>query len=159
VERLRYVEEGTVPGDKTLIKDHMRSPVLTVSAEAGLDRALQIMRTRRIRHLPVVDDAQMMVGFISARDLRMSMEEMEKGPAGAPKGYYLPALKKVKSVMTTAVATVTPETPLWQAAEIMSEKKFGALPVVEPGTAKLVGMISETDMLHILVKMLRERQA
>src|SRR5437763_767162 len=86
-----------------LVKDHMRSPVFTISEEAGLDRALMMMRTQRIRHLPVVDEGGQMIGLISDRDLRMSMLEMEQGPGGAPKGYYLPALTKVRSVMIANV--------------------------------------------------------
>src|SRR5260221_9428287 len=106
----------------------MRTPVITISQEAGLDRALLIMRSQRIRHLPVLDDAGEMVGIISDRDLRLSMLEME-GPASAPKGYYLPALTKVKNVMITTVFSATPTMPLANAATIMSERKLGALPV------------------------------
>src|ERR1700748_2903393 len=103
-----------------LVKDFMRSPVITISVEAGLDRALMIMRTQRIRHLPVVDDSGQMVGLISDRDLRMSMLEMEQGPSGAPKGYYLPALTKVSTVMVESVLTTNPEMPLANAVTIMS---------------------------------------
>lgn len=138
-----------------LVKDHMRSPAITINVDAGLDRALLIMRSQRIRHLPVVD-GQTMVGLISDRDLRLSMLEMEQGPAGAPKGYYLPALTKVKSVMITNVLTATPEMPLAKAATIMSERKIGALPVVEAGN-KLVGIITETDMLRLLSSLLRQK--
>jgi acetoin utilization protein AcuB len=137
----------------------MHTPIITISAEAGLDRALLIMRKQHLRHLPVVEDGGKMVGMISDRDLRLSMQEMEQGPGGAPKGYYLPALKKVKSVMATAVVTTTPETTVSAAAEVMSEKKFGALPVVDSANGKLVGMITETDLLRLLVKLLKEKSA
>ena len=141
--------------NKPLVKECMHSPVITISAEAGLDRALLIMRKQHVRHLPVVDDGKM-IGLLSDRDLRLSMQEMEQGPGGAPKGYYLPALKKVKTVMATKVVTVNPEMTVAEAATTMSEHKFGALPVVEPGDGKLVGMITETDLLKLLVKLLQE---
>jgi acetoin utilization protein AcuB len=140
----------------TLVKDHMRSPVFTVASEAGLDRALSIMRTQRIRHLPVVEDGQM-VGLICDRDLRLSMVELEQGPGGAPKGYFLPALTKVKAAMVATVHTAHPEMPLANAATIMSERKIGALPVVEPGSKKLVGIITESDLLRLLVKLLKQK--
>jgi acetoin utilization protein AcuB len=141
----------------TLVKDHMRSPVFTISAEAGLDRAMLIMRTQRVRHLPVVDEDHNMVGLISDRDLRLSMQEVEQGPSGAPKGYYLPALTKIKTVMITNVMTAAPEMPLANAATIMSERKIGALPVLDPVTKKLVGIVTESDLLRLLVKILKQK--
>jgi acetoin utilization protein AcuB len=140
-----------------MVKDFMRTPVVTISEEAGLDRALMIMRTQRIRHLPVVNDDGAMVGLISDRDLRLSMLELEQGPGGAPKGYYLPALTKVSSVMITQVMTAAPDMPLANAATVMSEKKFGCLPVVETATKKVVGIVTETDMLRLLSSMLKKR--
>jgi acetoin utilization protein AcuB len=142
---------------EALVKDHMRSPVFTISGDAGLDRAMLIMRTQRVRHLPVVDEAHNMIGLISDRDLRLSMQEIEQGPAGAPKGYYLPALTKIKSVMITSVMTAAPDMPLANAATIMSERKIGALPVLEPATKKLVGIITESDLLRLLVKILKQK--
>jgi acetoin utilization protein AcuB len=140
-----------------LVKDYMRTPVVTISHEAGLDRALMIMRAQRLRHLPVVDDDGQMVGLISDRDLRMSMLEMELGPGGAPKGYYLPALTKVTSVMVADVLTATPEMPLANAATIMSERKFGCLPILDPGSKKPVGIVTETDMLRLLASILKRK--
>ncbi len=145
-------------GTGPFIKDYMHTPVITIAAEAGLDRALLIMRKQHVRHLPVVEDGKM-VGLLSDRDLRLSMQEMEQGPGGAPKGYYLPALKKVKSVMATKVVTVKPEMTVVEAAALMGEHKIGALPVVEAGTDKVVGMITETDLLRLLVKLLQETNA
>ena len=139
------------------VKDFMRTPVVTISEEAGLDRALMIMRTQRIRHLPVVNDDGAMVGLISDRDLRLSMLELEQGPGGAPKGYYLPALTKVSTVMVSQVMTAAPDMPLANAATVMSEKKFGCLPVVEATTKKVVGIVTETDMLRLLSAMLKKR--
>lgn len=142
-----------------LVKDYMRSPVVTISAEAGLDRALMIMRTQRIRHLPVVDEDGHMVGLISDRDLRLSMLEMEQGPGGAPKGYYLPALTKVNTVMVSNVLTAAPEMPLANAATVMSERKFGCLPVLDSITKKPVGIVTETDMLRLLSSILKKKPA
>lgn len=141
----------------SLVKDFMRSPAITISSEAGLDRALMIMRTQRIRHLPVVDDNGVMIGLISDRDLRLSMLEMEQGPGGAPKGYYLPALTKVSSVMIENVITGSPDMPLANAATIMSERKFGCLPIVEPSTKKPIGIVTETDMLRLLATLLKKK--
>jgi acetoin utilization protein AcuB len=139
-----------------VVSDVMRTPVITIASEAGLDRALLIMRSQRIRHLPVVEDG-VMVGLISDRDLRLSMKEMEEGPGGAPKGYYLPALTKVTAVMIANPVTATPDMPLERAATVMSERKFGCLPVIDE-QKRPVGIVTETDMLRLLTRMLKEQR-
>ena len=140
-----------------LVKDLMQTPVVSVSPVAGLDRALIMMKTKRIRHLPVVDDGAL-VGIITDRDLRLCMVDMElEGPRQAPKGMYLPALKKVREVMKTNVFSVAPDDPVNRAVELMSEHKIGGLPVLEPESKKVVGMITETDLLRLLRKLLEEK--
>ncbi|MFH0940170.1 MAG: CBS domain-containing protein [Planctomycetota bacterium] len=142
---------------KYLVQEYMHSPALTISSEAGLDRALLIMRTQHIRHLPVVDDDRNLIGIISTRNLRMSMQEMEKGPGSADKGYYLPALTKVRSVMVSSVVKAHPEMSMVEAATIMYELKIGALPVVDADGKKILGIITETDMLQLLANLLKEK--
>ena len=96
-----------------------------------------------------------MIGLISDRDLRMSMLEMEQGPAGAPKGYYLPALTKVHTVMIANVLTASPDMALANAVTVMSERKIGCLPVVDSTSKKPIGIVTETDMLRLLARMLK----
>jgi acetoin utilization protein AcuB len=134
------------------VKDYMRAPVISISPEAGLDRALVIMRTQRIRHLPVVDK-HVLVGLITSRDLKLSMVE-EAGPDHAPKGLYLPALTKINDIMKKDLLTASPTDPLDRAARVMSERKIGCLPVIEEKTRHLVGIITESDLLRLLVTLL-----
>jgi acetoin utilization protein AcuB len=145
-----------MPTHEALVRDIMRKPVFTIASEAGLDRAMLIMRQQRIRHLPVVEDGKL-VGMISDRDLRLSMEELEQGPSHAPKGYFLPALTKVKTAMVTSVMVAVPDMPLIRAATLMSEKKFGCLPVVDE-ERRPVGIVTETDMLRLLVRILKDHK-
>lgn len=139
-----------------IAKEFMRHPVITISPEAGLDRALVIMRTQRIRHLPVVDDKRDLVGLITDRDLRLSMEELS-GPHSAPKGLYLPALTKVKSVMKTHVYTALLDTTAAEATKKLLDNKIGCLPVLEANTKNVIGIITETDMLRLLSRILKEK--
>lgn len=139
------------------VKDLMRTHVITIAPDAGLDRALVMMRSQRIRHLPVVENG-VLVGIIADRDLRLSMLEME-GPQNAPKGLYLPALTKVRTVMKSEVLTVGPEDTIQDASKIMTENKIGALPVIEKGTRKLAGIVTESDMLRLLSRILTEKNA
>ena len=54
--------------------------------------------------------------------------------------------KIVADVMTPQPITVEPDTPLKEAIKILAEKKISGLPVVDK-TGKLVGVLSETDLM------------
>jgi len=139
-----------------LVKELMRSTVFTIAPDAGLDRALVIMNSKRIRHLPVVENGAM-VGLISNRDLHMSMVE-QSGPQNQPKGMYLPALTKVRTVMKKDVLTVKPDAELLDAVRMMCDKKIGCLPVLGDG-GELAGIVTETDLLQLLERLLQEKEA
>jgi acetoin utilization protein AcuB len=137
-----------------LVKDVMRTPVVSVAPAAGLDRALMMMQAKRIRHLPVVENDEL-VGIISDRDLRLSMESVDiRGPGQAPKGMYLPALKKVGEIMTSDVLFLRPEDTVKKAVDLMHTRRIGGLPVLEPESRRVVGMLTETDLLRLLRQLL-----
>jgi acetoin utilization protein AcuB len=137
-----------------VVGEIMRTHVYSISPEAGLDRALVIMQQQRIRHLPVVEH-QKVVGIFSSRDLRLALIN-EQAPNEAPKGIYLPALTKVRERMIGEVSTVYAHTRIQEAATLMSAKKIGCLPVID-ADRKLVGIVTESDMLRLLCKVLEER--
>lgn len=55
--------------DKTTVAEVMTSPVLTVTPDTKPQDALQLMRERHIRHLPLADAAGRVLGMLSIRDL------------------------------------------------------------------------------------------
>ena len=57
----------------------------------------------------------------------------------------------VKSIMTTDVFTVTPETPVLETIKIIIDKHISGLPVINEHK-KLVGVITEKDLLRVLVE-------
>jgi acetoin utilization protein AcuB len=63
---------------------------------------------------------------------------------------------KVTELMTTEVITVTPDTPMEEAARIMADNKIGGLPVIQDG--KLVGIITETDIFKVFLELLGARE-
>jgi len=130
-----------------------RNPI-TIAADVGIDDALHLMRERKIRRLPVLNAAGQMIGIVSDKDLlhaapspatSLSVHELR----------YLLAKLTVKKVMSSPVITVTPDTPLEQAARIMADNKIGGLPVIEQG--RLVGIITETDIFKALLDVLGTR--
>jgi signal-transduction protein with cAMP-binding, CBS, and nucleotidyltransferase domain len=118
------------PVDRFLVAHWMTSHPITIMPGEKLPKAVELMQQHRFRSLPVVDDGKL-VGIITDRDIRTNMNRLETLEVG--------------KVMTTKVLTVTPHTSVWDAARLLSERKIGAMPVVDEGA--VVGIVSTTDLL------------
>jgi acetoin utilization protein AcuB len=129
-----------------LVEQAMTSNVLCVGPDTSIEEALAITTANRVRHLPVVKNGKL-VGIISDRDLRNAMPSCltENAP---------PALRNtpVSSIMIPNVHTAHPLDFIEDAAHILYQKRIGCLPVVTNG--KLIGIITERDILHTLVEMM-----
>jgi len=130
----------------------MTAPVTSLPSTARLLEAGLLLRSGRIRHIPIIDDGQL-VGILSDRDIqrctpsmltRVSAEEYNAIFENTP----------VSRVMTREPQHVSPDTPLHTVAELLRAHKLGCLPVVENG--KVVGIITKDDMLAALVRLLDE---
>jgi CBS domain-containing protein len=131
------------------VRNLMTREVATLKCNDQLSLAEDIMRLGRIRHLPVVDDEERLVGILSQRDLFRSALARTLG-YGERGGRKILDTLAVKEVMTTDVVTTSPDTPLTEAACVMLERKIGALPVVE--NSKLVGLITESDFVALVAR-------
>jgi acetoin utilization protein AcuB len=137
-----------------LVGERMTRTPVTITEDASIDDALHLMRERKIRRLPVLDSSGKMAGIVSDRDLLHAAPS----PATSLSVYelhYLLSKLTIKRVMSSPVITVTPGTPLEEAARIMADNKIGGLPVTDDG--KLVGIITETDIFKILLELLGAR--
>jgi acetoin utilization protein AcuB len=137
--------------DRMRVADCMtRSPV-TVHSDALIRGAADMMRTRKIRHMPVVDRGGRLVGIVTDRDLRHVLFD----PAVLARVEDLrEALESltVADVMTRGVITVRRSAELGDAARLLHENKIGALPVVEGD--RVVGIVTETDVLRAFADVL-----
>jgi acetoin utilization protein AcuB len=137
------------------VKDVMTKDPFTIDPEAPLATAIDVMRTKELRHLPVVDEAGQLIGIITDRDLRHAAfgpavaEYLSASPQRRLRGIgeTLENLR-VRDVMTWVVVTTSPDASIPHAALVMTERRVGSLPVVDNG--KLVGMLTERDVLRAL---------
>lgn len=137
--------------EEYLVRDFMTAPVTSIPQEACLLDAVLIMRRSGIRHLPIVAESDRLVGLITDRDVhRFSPSLLSR--IGQDEYNDIFENTPLERVMTHNPLTVTPAMPLREAAGILHEKKLGCLPVVEDG--RLVGIITVTDMLSILLRLL-----
>ena len=140
--------------DPVTVREWMSRPVTTIGAAAPVRQAAELMENRKIRHLPVVDHDDLLIGIVTDRDLRQMIFDPLIQERLGEVVEALDALT-VREVMTWAVITVRPETGIRQAMRLMREQKVGALPVVERG--RVVGMLTERDILRAAEALIRER--
>ena len=126
-----------------------RNPV-TINSEASFFEARNLIHEKGIRHLLVVDKNGKLVGIVTDRDIReaapsdatlLSVQELN----------YLLGKLKVSSFMTPRekLITMTPDTLIEEAVQLMHDNKIGCLPILEG--EKIFGIVTETDVLAFLV--------
>lgn len=116
----------------------------TVGPDDPLSLAADIMRERRINHLPVVEGGRL-VGILSDTDLRNASLASGRPPS---RGDVPPRDRLVREVMKTEVWSLTPEDSVEDALLVITRKRFGALPVLSG--ERLVGIITKIDLLNAL---------
>ncbi len=136
------------------IKVWMSGDPITATAEESALAAHERMLRRGVRHLPILDAKQRVVGVLSIDDLRSAF------PVGAD--LRAPASDAVRSeiadwtvadLMTHAPETLGPDDTLQSAAERLADRRIGCLPIVD-GAGRLAGILSETDVLRALATLL-----
>ena len=118
----------------------------TLSPEASLREAWELMRRHRIRQIPILA-GEVLVGIVTDRDVRRAMPSFF---AGRDQDIFDRVLDEttIEKVMTREPFTVAPDGSLKQALDLMLEHKVGGLPVVEG--ERLVGIVTDTDFLRLL---------
>lgn len=128
------------------VSDLMTVDPETIDPGTSLRHIIEVMKMEGCRHLPVLRDGKL-VGIVTDRDVRLVMNS----PIvlhGRWQDEELLNKVTAESCMTPNPITVTPDTPAYRAAEMLSIYKFGGLPVVDDG--ELVGIITVTDFLDYL---------
>ncbi|MGC9323599.1 MAG: CBS domain-containing protein [Desulfomonilia bacterium] len=118
------------------VESWMVSDVITIGKDSGIRDALLIMKKYSVRHLPVVENG-LFAGLVTLGDLKQVILAS-----------MLETLK-VSDVMIQEPFTITRDTSLEKAAQIIYEKRIGCLPVVEKG--KLVGILTVNDIMKAFI--------
>ena len=148
----KTLPEGTPAWVRQLrVSDVMTRDPVTLGPEDSLMRAVEVMRMRGVRRIPVVVGG-MLVGLLAEGDLKRaqpsalsdSEEEWVSVMEGTP----------LSRIMIPKPLTVLEETPLVDAVQTLHTTKFGALPVLRNG--KLVGIVTDTDLLACLSELLSQ---
>jgi len=123
-----------------LIRDIMKSPVVTIPPGTALADAYRTMQEGKIRHLAVVE-GERLVGVVTDRDLRLATSNLAPAP--------FPPASLVAAVMRRDPVTADAGDPVEDAARTMRERRIGCLPIVDG--ERLVGIVTVVDLLDALL--------
>jgi CBS domain-containing membrane protein len=128
----------------------MTANVVTLSVNDTLEIAEKIFKDHKIKHIPVVKGKEI-IGMLSYTDLlRISYADVSDDEKNVENFVY--DIFTIEQVMTKDIYTVPPYATIKDVAELLSQKEFHALPVVEDN--ELVGIVTTTDLVNYLVKQL-----
>jgi CBS domain-containing protein len=132
------------------VRDVMSSPVVSVTPEATVKEAAELLVERGFNALPVVD-ADELVGIVTEADL----VPLESRPD--PRSHILPlpadsasVPRTVAEVMTREVITLRPQEDAAGAAHLMLRRSLRSIPVTAKG--RLVGIVTRRDLLRVLAR-------
>jgi len=113
---------------------------ITITKNASIRKAIEIMKENSIRHLPVVSMGNKLKGFVTLADLKQGL---------------IPSMVSEVSLADLMIKdpiVVGPDDDIETAARIIYQHKIGGMPVVKKD--KLVGIITETDILRAFIDMM-----
>ncbi|KIY23630.1 acetoin utilization AcuB family protein [Mesobacillus subterraneus] len=129
-----------------IVEEIMKQNVTTLFPEDTIAAAIKLMTEKKIRHIPIVNNDYGVIGLVSDRDIKDA----------APSIFHLDDHKgeldnPIKSIMTTKVITGHPLDFIEEIAAVFYEHNISCLPIIKD--RKLVGIVTETDLLHTLVEL------
>lgn len=129
-----------------IVEEIMKSDVSTLTSDSTIADAINLMKTKRIRHLPVIDTENHIIGLVTDRDIKDALPSIFY--AGENKDVLR---KTAKEIMRTNIITGHPLDFVEEISAVFYEHHISCLPII--ADKKLVGIVTETDLLHTLVQL------
>ena len=144
------------------IKDIMTSRVIAVTPETYINDVIHIIEKDKISGLPVVDEENKLVGIISEKDILRKLfpnySEFMNNVLTTMHYDFADVTKeelrflKAKDIMSKKVISMPPQSHIMKACAIMVVKGIRRIPIVDEKTNKLIGIVSQSDVFHALLK-------
>ncbi|WP_010651210.1 acetoin utilization AcuB family protein [Oceanobacillus massiliensis] len=129
-----------------LVEEIMKTDVITLPPTATIAETLVILQENKIRHIPIVDRENAVIGIVSDRDVRDASPSILLKDADQGELEH-----EIQTIMSHPVVTIHPMDFVEEIASIFYNKEIACLPVVSG--SRLVGIITEKDMLHTLIQL------
>ena len=141
---------------KRIIKDVMTTDVVTVHSTTPYKEIVRLLEVSGVSAIPVIDDADRLVGIISEADLLLKEEHQGEKHHRFERAHRRVEHEKAEGtlawqVMSAPVVTTSPAESIPAAARVMHEHQVKRLPVVD-GSGALVGIVSRGDLLSVFMR-------
>ena len=134
------------------VAEVMNTELFTLGEDSSVMDARQLMSEHHIRHIPVVNGSNRLLGLVSQRDVLAAADStLLVSPHDAQ---TQEAFVSVASVMTVSVNTIEESANLRGAALYMQKHKIGCLPVVRGES--LVGIITDSDFVAVAINLMEQ---
>lgn len=132
-----------------LVKDFMTEQITTVKEEQNILEAREVLRGKRLKSLPVVDDIGRVRGIVTVDDIKAASPS-DASTLSRYEANYLMGRIKVKDIMTRSTINVSADDTVEYAAYLIYKNDVNALPVISQ-EGKLCGIIAKSDMFRAFV--------
>ena len=129
-----------------IVEEIMNEEPYTLAPTNTVLEALKLMRDKKVRHLPVIDEERHVLGVITERDIK---EVLPSSLQDEPNSPVFQA--KVEEIMVKDPLVGHPLDFVEEVALTFYESKVGCLPIVSG--EKLVGIVTTTDLLYTYIEL------
>ena len=133
-----------------LVKNWMRTPVITIEEDESMQEAIKRLKEHNIRILPVLKKGKL-TGIITDRDLRRASAS-DATTLDIHELIYLISKIKIKHIMTRNVIVVPFDYMVEETAEVFLKNKISGAPVLDK-EGKIVGIITESDLFRVIISL------
>ncbi|MEU4330010.1 CBS domain-containing protein [Nonomuraea dietziae] len=147
------------------VKDVMGMVAIAVLENAPFADILAAMKRYAVGAVTVIDADRRPVGVISQDDLILKQIDTVRHPVTIFEStrtraeHRKAAARTAAELMTSPAITVTPGTPVKDAARTMHDKRIKQLPVIDVITGRMVGTLHEADVLRVFTRPAEELQS
>lgn len=124
-------DEYLIPKESLKVKDRMNTKTISAMENDSAELVLKMMLWKNIHHAPILDSNLDLCGILTWTDVENDLQDEKQ------------LKKSISSLMKTELVTVSPETLLSEAKELMAANHINSLPVVKG--KKLIGIITSND--------------
>ena len=135
------------------ISEFMTLEPYTLRESDSINDAWEVMVSKHIRHIPITDNDNHVLGLVTQRDI-LAATEPESIRKAKTASHEVKSDLKLSDIMIAEVTTIHENDSLRQAAIYLQAHKYGCLPVVSDN--RLIGIITDSDFIAIAINLLEQ---
>jgi len=141
---------------QTLVQDVMTTAVVTAGETTPYRDLVGLLYAGGFGAVPVIDSERRVLGVVSSADLAVKAAgrpaRWQLARPGRRREWRKAQARTAGELMTAPAVTITPAATAGQAARLMHGHRVGRLPVTDPLTGRLAGIVTRSDLLAVYLR-------